>query len=382
MDPSSIKQKFKERFSKEPLLIRSPGRINLIGEHTDYNEGLVLPAAIDKSTLFAIALNNTNDINLYASDMDVSYTCHLDNVSKTDIFWANYLLGVIAQLKKDGHALKGFDCVFGGDIPIGAGLSSSAALECGCAVGLNELFQLNIGCMDLVKLCQKAEHEYTGTKCGIMDQFICMFGKQDHAVNLDCRSLAFEYVPANMNGYKIILCNTQIKHALAASAYNTRQDECKQGVETIKKYYPGISTLRDVSLDMLEKNKEELGLIPYKRCRFVIKENSRVEKACQYLGRDDMISLGAQMYLSHQGLRNEYDVSCKELDFLVEQTFDDINVAGARMIGGGFGGCTINIVNESYVPVFSRKMADAYRNKFDRELECYIITINEGIAIL
>jgi len=381
MDPLTIKDIFKRRFHGDPLIVRSPGRINLIGEHTDYNKGFVLPAAIDKTMVFALAENNTPHINLHASDMDESFTCHLADISMSEVSWVNYLLGVVAQIQNDGLTLNGFDCVFGSSIPIGAGLSSSAALECGLAAGLNELFQLNIDPMDLARMCQKAEHEYAGVKCGIMDQFICMFGKKNHALRLDCRSLEYEYYPFNMSGYKIVLCDTRIKHALADSEYNTRKTECEQGVKDLKAYYPEIFSLRDVSLEMLMQQAHHLEPMVYKRCEYVIKENDRVQKACKALRQGDLPSFGNQMYLTHAGLRDGYEVSCRELDFLVELTKNDKDVLGARMMGAGFGGCTINIVESSYTGNFMERTIKAYSEKFDKELRCFTTEITDGTTV-
>jgi len=382
MISSTIKHTFKEFFNREPLIVQSPGRINLIGEHTDYNEGFVLPAAINKKTVFALSENNSSNINLYAKDLDESFACDLKNIKKTEVPWANYLLGVVSQLTNNGYLLNGFNCIFGSDIPIGAGLSSSAALECGLAVGLNELFQLDIDPLELVKMCQKAEHQYAGVKCGIMDQFICIFGKKGHALRLDCRSLEYEYFLLDMPDYHIVLCDTGIRHTLAGSEYNNRRRQCRQGVAVLKKYYPEILNLRDVKPEMIYRHKQRLEPVVFKRCEYVVSENRRVKEACKDLDQGDLISFGKKMYLSHDGLKNGYEVSCRELDFLVAQTFDDMNVLGARMMGGGFGGCTVNIVKKTYAPAFMANITSAYKERLGIELQCHTVTVCDGARIV
>ncbi len=379
---SDIENIYKKRFDGTPLIVRSPARINLIGEHTDYNKGIVLPAAIDKYMVFALARNHSDSIHLHALDLENTFTCNLDSISKTNIVWANYLLGIIARLKQQGFKIDGFNCVFGGDIPVGAGLSSSAALICGLAAGLNELFQLNVELLDLAKMCREAEQEYAGVNCGIMDQFACLFGKKDHAVMLDCRSLEYQYVPFDSCEYKIVLCDTRIKHDLAASQYNSRRNECEQGVKLLKNHYPHISSLRDVSIDMLTGCKHHFPPVIYKRCEFVIKENARVKKAYETLRQNGLKLFSELMYLSHNGLQNQYEVSCPELDFLVEKTMTDSNVLGARMMGGGFGGCTINLVTKKYVPEFIEKMSSGYKQKLHRDLKCYTVTIVDGAEVV
>jgi len=373
-----IKKKFKELYGQEPVVVRSPGRVNLIGEHTDYNEGFVLPAAINKAIYFALAPNQTNTFRAYSYNLEEHAEFDIGLVKPSDIGWANYLLGVIAQLQKANHKLQGFDLVFGGNVPIGAGLSSSAAVECGLAFGLNEVFGFGIEKLTLVKMAQKAEHEYAGVMSGIMDQFASMFGKRDHAIKLDCRSLEYEYYHLAMHDYRIVLCDTQVKHSLASSEYNTRRKECEAGVALLQKHYPEVRSLRDATLDMLAQHQAEFDPVIYKRCTYVVSENNRVEAACADLERCDMASFGERMYASHAGLQHDYEVSVAELDFLVDQARQSEAVLGARMMGGGFGGCTINLVRVDAIDAFVQQMEEAYWQQFGIQLKTYIADIVDG----
>ena len=382
MNSNQIVKKFKELFKKEPLLIRSPGRINLIGEHTDYNDGFVFPAAIDKEIHFAVAKNDINMFRFYAFDLQESFEMKVEDLKKSKTSWANYLLGVAAQFKKAGYTLQGIDCVFGGDIPLGAGLSSSAAIENGFVFALKEILDVQVSKIQMIKMAQKAEHEYAGVMCGIMDQFASMTGKKDHAIKLDCRSLEFEYANIDLHDYEILLCNTNVKHELASSEYNTRRKECETGVEILQIYNKNISALRDVSLQLLEEHRDEFAPIVYKRCEFVIKENLRVEKAFSALAKDDIKALGALMYQSHEGLRDDYEVSCKELDFLFDLAKNSEDVIGSRMMGGGFGGCTINIVKKEKVKSFSEEIIRKYTKLTGIEPEIYAVKITDGTGLI
>ncbi|WP_161888412.1 galactokinase [Pontibacter russatus] len=373
-----IEAKFRELYNQEPVVVRSPGRVNLIGEHTDYNEGFVLPAAINKEMFFAMAPNGTNTFRAYSFNLEERADFDLSQVKPSDMGWANYLLGVVAQLQRAGHNVKGFDVVFGGNVPIGAGLSSSAALECGMAFGLNEIFGFGIEKLTLVKMAQKAEHEYAGVMCGIMDQFASMFGKRDHAIKLDCRSLEYAYYHLAMEDYRIVLCDTQVKHSLASSEYNTRRKECEAGVAILHRYYPEVLSLRGATLDMLAQHQQEFDPVVYRRCTYVVSENNRVEAACADLARGDMKSFGKRMYASHEGLQHDYEVSCPELDFLVEQAKRSDKVLGARMMGGGFGGCTINLVQIDALDTFVQQMEQAYQQRFGITLKTYIAEIVDG----
>lgn len=378
MNTDPIKNKFKELYGVNPLLVRSPGRINLIGEHTDYNDGFVFPAAIDKEVCFAVAENNIGKFRFYAFDLNESFELEIGKLAKTETSWANYLLGVIAQYNKAGHQIKDIDCVFGGDIPMGAGLSSSAAIENGLAFALNEIFGFKVSKMDMVKMAQKAEHEYAGVMCGIMDQFASMNGKENNALKLDCRSLDFEYANIDLTDYVIVLCDTKVKHELASSEYNTRRKECETGVKILQKYNENITALRDVGIEFLQEHKAEFDPIVYKRCAYVVKENNRVEKAFDALHNNDIEELGQLMYKSHEGLRDEYEVSCSELDVMYTIARQSDDVIGARMMGGGFGGCTINLVKIENIVGFSETIRTGYMQTTGVAPEIHIVKIADG----
>ncbi|MEP7165313.1 MAG: galactokinase [Ferruginibacter sp.] len=376
-----IKQVFIAKYRQEPTVFRSPGRVNILGEHTDYNEGFVLPAAIDKNIYIAISKRTDNTINLYAVDFDDNFSCDVSDVKRSSTQWANYILGVVDQLQKQGFILTGFNAVVDGDVPIGAGLSSSAAVECATIFALNKMFELGLDRLQMVPLAQKAEHVFAGVNCGIMDQFASMFGKKDHVIKLDCRSLDYEYVPFKLDGYKIVLLNTNVKHNLAASEYNTRRLQCEKGIALIAKHHPGVKSLRDVSMDMLNEYVEPVDPLVYQRCRYVVEENERLLGACEDLKRGDIRALGEKMFQTHMGLSYHYDVSCKELDFLVEYVKSNPAVAGARMMGGGFGGCTINLVREEAIEKLVQDISKSYSEAMDLPLTAYIASIEDGTQI-
>ncbi|HEY0740547.1 MAG TPA: galactokinase, partial [Chryseosolibacter sp.] len=298
-----IRNRYIELFNGEPLLVRSPGRINLIGEHTDYNDGFVMPAAIDKQIIFAIGLSNNSDSQIYAKDFDQHISVDIKNPAKVNKpGWANYLLGVLFQIQQHGHPVQAFNCVFGGNIPTGSGLSSSAALECGFGFALNELFSLNIPRLTIVTMAQWAEHNYVGVKCGIMDQYASVMGKDGSVILLDCRSLQHRYAPIDLSDHIIVLCDTKVKHALVDSEYNTRRLECEEGVRILKKHYPTIQSLRDVSLEMVNKHKDELKGKVFDRCFYVVSEIQRVQAATKDLEANDLKAFGKKMYETHEGL--------------------------------------------------------------------------------
>jgi len=376
---------FERHFGAAPaLLLRAPGRINLIGEHTDYNDGLVLPAAIDKEIRFALRLNGTDRLRLAALDFDATYEVALADIAPLpDRHWANYQLGVVAGLRARGVAVPGFDCAFGGDIPSGAGLSSSAAVECGLAWGLNELLGLGLDRLTLAQLAQHAEHEYAHVMCGLMDQFASLFGRAGHVVRLDCRSLAYEYFPLDTTACRLVLCNSGVKHALADSAYNQRRQECARGVEILRRHDPAIQSLRDATLPDIAAAAAELGEVVARRCRYVVEENARVQTLTAHLAAGHPLAeVGALLYASHAGLRDLYEVSCRELDVLVELARAAPGTFGARMMGGGFGGCTLNLVATEQVEAFVAFMTRGYQQQLGLRLETYVTTLADGVGAL
>jgi len=378
-----IKNSFRERFGIEPILVRSPGRINLIGEHTDYNLGYVLPAAIDREIIFALAPSGNNEIILHALDIGEEYQVNLDTLKPLESpMWPNYLLGVVSELQRRGYATGGFYCLFGGDIPIGAGLSSSAAIECGLAVGLDNLFQLGIKKEKIIEIAQQAEHRYTGVLCGIMDQFACTFGKEGHVIRLDCRNLEHEYFPIAMDNYSLVLLDTVVKHSLGSTEYNTRRKECNEGVRIIKQHFPTVNSLRDCTREMVDGLKEELGSVIYNRCLYIVQENSRVVEACNRLSAGDIEGVGKLMNASHEGLSKLYEVSCEELDFIQQHAVATEGVAGARMMGGGFGGCTINLVHDNHVSEFVEYIKNVYFKRYKLTLKPYKVSVSNGVSSL
>lgn len=375
MDYTAICTQFEKRYGKQYHLYASPGRVNLIGEHTDYNGGFVFPGAIDKAIVAAICPTESDTIRVYSYDMKETEEFALDE--KPIRSWALYIYGVVTEILKRGHRLTGFDCVFGGDIPIGSGLSTSAALESTFAFALNDLFQLNLTKLDMAQIGQAAEHNAVGVRCGIMDQFASVFGEEGHLIRLDCRSLEYELVPFHPKNCRVVLLDTQVKHNLAASEYNIRRAECEEGVSTIRKKYAQVELLRDVTIEMLDEFKKELKESTYRRCAYVIRENMRLMEACEALHHEDYAAFGKQMYGSHEGLSKEYNVSCAESDFLVEVAAKN-GVLGARMMGGGFGGCTINLLEESLYDNFISNAISSYKEKFRKAPKIYDVKIGKG----
>lgn len=378
---ATIKETFKTKFGAEPVLYSAPGRVNLIGEHTDYNEGFVLPAAVNKAIHFAIKPNNKGVYRFYAIDLKESFETPENKIEPSQTHWANYLLGVIAQFTKDGKKVPAFDCVFGGDVPLGAGMSSSAAIEVGMAYAINDQFKFGYPKLILVKFAQKAEHEYAGVMCGIMDQFASMHGKANHVIKLDCRSLEYEYFPLDMTDYMLVLVNTGVKHSLASSEYNKRRAECEAGVEILKKYDSSIQSLRNVSLELIKKHESEFNPITFKRCSYVIEENLRLENGCKALEAGKFEEFGKYMYGSHEGLRDKYEVSCKELDQLVEIARKVPGVLGSRMMGGGFGGCTITLVKKSNVADFEKAIVSGYKTPEGNKPDIIEVVIEDGAKL-
>jgi len=383
--PHRLAAAFRETYGTEPLLVRSPGRVNLIGEHTDYNEGFVLPAAVDKAVYFAIGPRPGGRVTLHAADLEQSHEFDLAAPAWTDKRWPNYLIGVVDQLLKTGktgHRLGGFACVYGGDIPIGSGMSSSAALEAGLAFALNVLFGLGLDPMAVVKLAQKAENEFVGVRCGIMDMFANIFGRPKSVIRLDCRSLDYRYFPFERDDLRVVLCDTLVKRELALSEYNVRRGQCEAGVRILAKRDPGVRSLRDATPEMLAAHRAEFDPVIYRRCDYVVRENRRVEEACADLEAGDFAAFGRRMNGSHDGLRDDYEVSSAELDVLVDAARAVPGVLGARMMGAGFGGCTINLVEEKAVGALGESAARAYRGAFGREPKLYISSLRTGTEVL
>jgi galactokinase len=373
----SVLKSFSEISPSQPKLYYSPGRINLIGEHVDYNDGFVMPAAIDKGVYYAIAENQTDIIHFYATDFGEHYSVKIDTI-KSDDGWRNYVLSVVNEFLLLGKNIKGFDCVFGGDIPRGSGMSSSAAVEGGLAFAINEMFQIGLNRVELALLCQRAEHGFPNVKCGIMDQFANMNGKKDHVILLDCKSLEYKYFPLSLTGYKIVLINSKVHHSLASGEYNIRRQRCEEGLEIIKRHLP-VKSFRDIeNVEALEIAKNEMSPKVYDCCRFVVEEIGRTQKAAQLLQQNDISGFGKLMFKTHEGLSKLYEVSCVELDFLVEQAHKFPAVIGSRLMGGGFGGCTINIVAEDGIANFIEDASMEYRQQFDIVPEAYIVETADG----
>ena len=374
---ADIFDEFQLRFGEPTLGVRSPGRINLIGEHTDYNQGFVLPAAISKSVEIAVSQRFDHEWRLHATSFGETFFVAQQNIKPTGT-WATYVLGVVDQLIKSGFPLTGCNMVVSGDIPVGAGLSSSAAVECATVYALNELFHLNLSRLEMVKIAQMAEHSFAGVKCGIMDMFASMMGKKDQVIKLDCRNLDYEYRPLQLDGYHLVLLNSNVKHELASSAYNERRMQCELGVSWV----PGAKSLRDVNLIQLEQYVRPKDEVVYRRCKFVVEENIRLQQACEELEEGNIHALGAKMFQTHSGLSHEYEVSCPELDVLVALAGQSKAVLGARMMGGGFGGCTLNIVAEEAVDAFMEQAAESYRHATGLDLSAYIVETADGTSLI
>ena len=357
-----LRTAFIERFSSNPIFYASAGRINLIGEHTDYNGGFVFPGAIDKYIMTAININGTDKVRLYSVDMNQYTEFGLREEDKPAEQWACYVFGVCREILKRGFEVKGFDAVFAGNVPLGAGLSSSAALESCFAYALNDLFNDNkISIFELALIGQSTEHNYCGVNCGIMDQFASVFGKKDCLMRLDCRSLEFKYFPFKPVGYKLVLVNSQVKHELVDSPYNKRRESCERVAKTL-----GVETLRDADMSMLEAAKAQISDEDYKRAVYVIGEKQRVLDVCEALEKGDYETVGQRMYETHHGLSKDYEVSCEELDFL-NDVAKECGVTGSRIMGGGFGGCTINLVKEELYDTFVQTAKTKFNEKYGIE---------------
>lgn len=373
-----VKKKFVKTFKQEPLTIFSPGRINIIGEHVDYNGGFVFPAAVDKGIAAAIQKSDTGSCTAIAMDLDSAIEFELDKLKPSkEGSWENYVFGVVAEIQNRNKVVGDFNIIFKGNIPGGAGMSSSAALENSVVFGLNELFELGLTKTEMILISQKAEHNYVGVKCGIMDQYASMFGIKDNALLLDCRTIESKPYKINFKKHQLMLINTNVKHSLSDSAYNDRRSACESIAELL-----GVETLREASEEDLETIIDKVTPENYQKALYIIQEIDRVQKAAKSIEDNDLEKLGALIYGSHNGLQHQYKVSCDELDFLVDQAKKNKHVLGARMMGGGFGGCTINLINKKKAEAFAESASKAYKNKFDRDCSVYFIELSQGTHLV
>lgn len=371
---------FKTMFQKEPdHVFLSPGRINIIGEHVDYNDGFVLPAAINKYVCIAISSNENSQCKIVAKDLNEIFEFDLnDTLVPNATMWINYILGVLQQFKEKKALNKGFNAVFSSTVPIGSGLSSSAAVECGFAYAMNKMHNFNLTKEEIALIGQKSEHTFVGVNCGIMDQFASVFGKKNKVIKLDCNTLEYEYHKANFKKYSLLLLDSNVKHTHLTSGYNDRRNEVEQGLSIIKQYFPEVKTFRNCTEKMLLELKGQLGETIFKRCHFVVKEIQRVQDAVDALENSDFMKLGKLMTETHQGLSKEYEVSCDEIDFLVQLVSNNEKVLGSRMMGGGFGGCSINLVEKGSENELIEKTSNQYRSQFGIELKAYKVRLSKG----
>ena len=377
MDTTQIRSQFAELYGEPGILFTSPGRINLIGEHTDYNGAFVFPGAVDKAMVAEIRLNGTDRVRAYALDLGESAEFGLREEDAPEQSWARYIFGVCREIQKRGGKIGGFDTVFAGDVPLGAGMSSSAALESTFAFALNDLYNLGIEKMELAKIGQATEHNYIGVKCGIMDQFASVFGQAGKLIRLDCKSMEYEYHPFDPKGYRLLLVDSVVKHELASSAYNKRRESCEAAVAAIAKRHPEVKFLRDASFAMLDEVKAEISEEDYKRASYVIGEVDRVLAVCDALDKGDYETVGQKMYETHHGMSKLYEVSCEELDFLNDLA-KELGVTGSRVMGGGFGGCTINLIKDELYDRFVAEAKSRYEVKYGRTPKFYDVVISDG----
>ena len=378
MTIQEIAKAFAKLYGGQPRIFRAPGRVNLIGEHTDYNEGLVMPAAINFSTFVAITPRDDARVKIHSDEFKDDASVDLaDPPARGRKHWSDYPIGVAVKLQESGRKLSGANMFVHGEVPLGSGLSSSAAIEVSTALGLLDAAGEKIDRLQLAKICQQAENEFVGARTGLMDQFIACFGKADHAVMLDCRSLESQALPLPEQ-VKLVVCNTMVKHELASGEYNARRDQCEAAVRILSQHLPNVKSLRDVTAEDVVKFREQLGDLLYRRCLHVTTENDRVRAAADALREGDLKTFGKLMYKSHESLRDDYEVSCKELDCLVDLAREVTGVCGARMTGGGFGGCTINLVDVSAIDDFSRTIKARYAELVGKNPEIYVCTAADG----
>lgn len=377
-----VKESFKLLYGRDAeILVKAPGRINLIGEHTDYNGGLVLPAAIDRCMYFAFASNESQVGNVYAKDIDESISINLNSLQKTESTWSNYLIGLLLEFQSKGISLKGFDCAFMSDIPIGAGVSSSSALECGFAMGIDALLGSRLDRWQIIEMSHHSNHNFMQIYGGILDQFSSLFGKVCKCMLMDCSDRSFEYHDLNLEGYKIVLINTNVKHEHTTSGYNDRAHECKVIVSKLADRNPKIKFISDADLSMIEDSDNGLSEKLKRRAKYIIEENERVVQFADALKINDVNRLGELLYASHHGLRYDYEVSCSELDLLIELTRKYEAVKGARLMGGGFGGCIIGIVEEDKTDLIVNSIMKEYQVKTGIKPESFFVNASDGAEV-
>jgi galactokinase len=377
---STILERFRLRFGADPHVYRAPGRVNLIGEHTDYNEGFAMPAAIEFYCWVAVSAREDRKLSIYSEEFSATADADLDSEShQPSKTWSDYPVGVALQLEQAGFRLRGANLLIESEVPMGAGLSSSAAIEVATALALADQSGWSPDRVQLAQLCQKAENEFVGARVGIMDQFVSLHGQEDHALMLDCRALSFDslLIPDSV---KLVISNTMVKHELASSEYNRRRAECEEAVRRLAEVLPGIRALRDVSLEQLERHRDVLSEVIYKRALHIVTENARVLDSAEALRSGDIARFGMRMAESHRSLRDLYEVSCRELDLMVDLAYQQRGVFGARMTGGGFGGATINLVDARYAGEFKEKMAKAYQKETGLVPQIYICKPAEGAS--
>jgi len=379
---ASLVERFARLHGTTPLVFRAPGRVNLIGEHTDYNDGFVMPAAIEYYTWVAGAPRADGILSVYSEQFEERVEFSTDELAAPPSkHWSDYVRGVAAVLQAAGREPCGAELMISSEVPLGAGLSSSAAIEVAAALAITSISKIDISSLELARVCQLAEHEYAGTRCGIMDQFISVFGRAGHALMLDCRSLEYSLLPLPKD-VRVVICNTKVRHELADGEYNRRRADCETGVARLRQHTPSIKALRDATPQILERHKSELPEVVYRRCRHVISENERVLAAATALKAKDMHSFGKLMYASHASLRDDYEVSCDELDMLVEIASRVPGVYGARMTGGGFGGCTVNLVEAEAVSGFKMQVSQLYQAKTGKIPPIYICSAGTGAGLV
>jgi galactokinase len=381
MTTTAIRQLFTEKFGQEPLLVRAPGRINFIGEHTDYNEGLVMPAAINRAVFIALALNHTNQCRVFSPDLQETHSFQTTDLQPGK-GWPNYLQGVMHCIKLLGVAPQGVDVLVTGNIPLGAGLSSSAALCCGFGLAYSHAIGHELSSLAIAKVGQYAEHKFAGVKCGLMDQYASVFGKKGHALLLDCQTLTHDYIPFQYPNISIVLIDTKVKHSLADTAYNNRREACELGAALVMRKYAAVRSLRDVTSGMLDELQADFPDDVLTKSRYVVEEISRTRLATHYLRERALKQFGQLLYQTHAGLSKQYEVSCAESDFLVDLAHQNPRVLGARMMGGGFGGCTLNLIEATAEADFQSTVQAHYEKQFNKTPEFHIMELEDGVGVV